>query len=345
MEVDFISSVWPAVADGQYEEDGLGGAEAALVLLSRALASRGHRITIYGETYAPGFFNGVSYQNLAKLEPDRPRDVVVLVKAPYLPFKQMKARRRVFWLTDVRYDTYEADVFPFVDLIFCMSEFHRSELCAHFPTLPSSRTVVLNLGVLEAEYFGKPACELPPKNRDLLIYCSMPDRGLTHLTRLFPQIREEVPSAELVITSDFTLYRRPAANSGFRDLFCDMPGVRFLAKVPRQDLVRLQFEAKVMAYPCTFPEGFCIAALECMAAGAVPVSTAAFALTTTIGDCGILLPSRPGEPDYDRGFIRGVTRLLKDGQFHAEMALRGRTRVAVGFLWSLAAQRFEDLVG
>jgi glycosyltransferase involved in cell wall biosynthesis len=266
------------------------------------------------------------------------------VKAPYLPFKRIKARRRVFWLTDVRYDTYDADVFPSVDRVVCMSEFHRSELCARYPSLRSSLPVVLNLGIQEVEYFCTPASELPPKNRDLLIYCSMPDRGLARLARLFPQIRKEVPTAELVVTSDFTLYRQPAGNAGFRDLFNDMPGVQFLGKVPRQDLIRLQFEAKVMAYPCIFPEGFCIAALECMAAGAVPVSTAAFALTTTIADCGILLPGRPGEPDYDRDFVRGVTRLLKHGPFHAGMARRGRVRVASWYLWSVVARQFEELV-
>ena len=38
------------------------------------------------------------------------------------------------------------------------------------------------------------------------------------------------------------------------------------------ELVRWQRQAKVMAYPCTFPEGFCVSAAECMAAGAVPVT-------------------------------------------------------------------------
>src|SRR5207244_6817836 len=51
----------------------------------------------------------------------------------------------------------------------------------------------------------------------------------------------------------------------------------------------LQLEAELMLYPCIFEEMFCISALECMAAGAVPVTTSTGALPTTVGACGILI--------------------------------------------------------
>ena len=75
-----------------------------------------------------------------------------------------------------------------------------------------------------------------------------------------------------------------------------MPGVRFLGKVPRHELVELQKSSKILVYPCTYHEGFCIAAMECIAAGAVPVSTEDFALRTTIGRSGFLINGRPGQP-------------------------------------------------
>ena len=68
----------------------------------------------------------------------------------------------------------------------------------------------------------------------------------------------------------------------------------------------------MLAYPCTFEEGFCIAAAECMAAGTVPVTTNAFALTTTVGEAGILIDGRPRSWFYRRRFVKAVTALLSD---------------------------------
>ncbi len=77
---------------------------------------------------------------------------------------------------------------------------------------------------------------------------------------------------------------------------------------------REQLRARVLAYPCTFPEGFCIAAAECMAAGAVPVTTNAFALTTTVGRAGVLIDGRPRSWFYRRRFVNAAVALLGDDQ-------------------------------
>src|SRR5262245_65450687 len=53
----------------------------------------------------------------------------------------------------------------------------------------------------------------------VLLYCSVPDRGLYYLKDLFPAIRRRVPDATLVITSDFSLWRRAAAKDAFGGFF------------------------------------------------------------------------------------------------------------------------------
>jgi glycosyltransferase involved in cell wall biosynthesis len=121
-----------------------------------------------------------------------------------------------------------------------------------------------------------------------------------------------VKSATLVITSDFTLWGRAAAQAAFMRFFANQSGVQYLGHVDRRRLVTEQLRARVLAYPCTFEEGFCIAAAECMAAGAVPVTTNAFALTTTVGDAGVLIDGRPRSWFYRRRFVNAVVKLLTD---------------------------------
>jgi glycosyltransferase involved in cell wall biosynthesis len=161
-----------------------------------------------------------------------------------------------------------------------------------------------------------------------LLYCSMPDRGLYYLKDVFPAIRRQVADATLVITSDFTLWGRAGARAAFLRFFDAQPGIRYLGHVDRATLLAEQQRARVMAYPCTFEEGFCIAAAECMAAGAVPVTTNNYALRTTVGDAGVLVNGRPRSWFYRRAFVKAAVRLLSDDEhWHARStACRDRAR-------------------
>src|SRR5204862_4837880 len=169
-------------------------------------------------------------------------------------------------------------------------------------------------------------------------------RGLYYLKDLFPAIRRRVPNATLVITSDFTLWGRAAARDAFVRFFEGQAGVEYLGHVDRPRLVAQQRRARVLAYPCIFEEGFCIAAAECMAAGTVPVTTDAFALTTTVGDAGILIGGRPRSWFYRRRFINAVTALLSDDKQWRERSRACRARaqeygaaaVADAFLTAIA---------
>ncbi len=337
----FLTNAWPPVSDADFEGAGLGGSEAAQVLLCRVLASRGHRVTVFSQTYKPGISNGVEYLNLAQLDVAANHEVVILVKAMLPGFRALKARRKLFWSTDIRPSPLESDVVPYADRLLLMSEFHRRWILEQYPTIDSGMLEVMHLGVYAPDYLDEHWDRIPTKANARLIYCSMPDRGLEHLARLFPRILAHVPSAELIVTGDYSLYRQPAGSEVYARLFSRRPGIQFLGKVSRAQLVALQRSAKVLAYPCTFPEGFCISAAECMAAGAVPVTTEAFALPTTVGDAGILIPGSPGECGYDDAFVAGVTRLLTDPIWYCELAVRGRQRVATRFTWEHVADRFE----
>ena len=147
-----------------------------------------------------------------------------------------------------------------------------------------------------------------PTSGSILLYCSVPDRGLYYLKDLFPAIRKRVQQCDARdYVSDFTLWGRAAAKDAFMRFFAASGRGRVSSDTSidagwSTNSVR----ARVLAYPCLFEEGFCIAAAECMAAGAVPVTTNAFALTTTVGDAGMLIEGRPRSWFYRRRFVNAV---------------------------------------
>jgi glycosyltransferase involved in cell wall biosynthesis len=343
MHTRFVVNLHPAFRSSDFEEAGVGGSEASLILFSRELARRGHTVEVFNLAENEGRFRGVCYRNLRRFRAEDECDLLVVFRAAIPSLAQVRARHVVYWSTDIQVADWDQTIFPFVDHVFCMSEFHLDFMAANYIRLPQERTTVLGLGIHALDY-ELDQSEPPRKTGNRLIYCSVPDRGLVHLRRLFPRIRASIPDAELLVTSDFTLWGRASVQSGVEEHFKGIEGLSVLGNVPRARLVELQKSAKIMAYPCTYTEGFCISAAECMAAGAVPVTTNGFALSTTVGNAGVLVDGRPGDRDYDEAFVAAVVDLLQNDLKRERLVSIGRQRAANEFTWRTIADRFERVV-
>lgn len=323
--------------DSSFEGKGVGGAEASLICLTREFAKKGWQVEVYNKTEIEGEFNGVEYYNLSHFRPSDYCDVFVLFRSPVRFLPCVNAILKIFWSCD-QYTTglWEREIYPFIDKIIAISPYHKKYLLKHHK-IKSNRIQVIELGIKAEDYQA-----LPEKVPGKLIYCSVPHRGLAHLARLFPKIKEQVPEATLYITSDYRLWgTEDPLNSEFPGLFGE--GVYFLGKVPRKELVEHQLTAEVMAFPCTYEECFCIAAMECMAAGAIPVTTDIGALKTTVGKNGIVLSNLKGWEEYDKKFIQAVVRLLTDKKYREEFVIRGRERALGQYAWSEVVKNWENL--
>jgi len=289
---------------------GVGGTEAAVVVLAEELARSGHGVVVGTPGPEAEAYGGVAYAPLSAAVAE-PFDLAVLVKGWSSAAPAVRAGRRVFFFTDVHTPdpAAVARACGWADEVLLMSDFQRERLLAAIPSLAARPLRVVGLPVHLPDYTG-----YAERRENVLLYCSVPDRGLHHLARIFPRVRRSVPDARLVVTSDFTLWGHPSARPAYEALFRGVEGVTYLGRVDRAELVAWQGRAKVMAYPCSFPEGFCIAAAECMAAGAVPVATRAFALPGTVGAGGVLLGGRPSGWLFRHRFARAVVRLLRDAE-------------------------------
>ena len=338
--VFFASGVRYPFIDSDYEGKGVGGAEASLILLTRELAQKGYQVEIYNNTILSGTFGGVEYRNINEFYPSDYCDVFVLFRSYSPVLKYVNAVHRLFWSCDQTTDSpwlWNGHVFPQVDTVVAISEYHKKYLLDNYK-VSRNKVMVLDLGINWPDYEN-----LPDKQPGKCIYCSVPARGLSRLAKLAPLIRERVPNFELIVTSDYRLWGlEDPENSQYRDELSRYEYVKFLGKIGREELVSHQLTSQVMAYPCNYEECFCISVMECIAAGAVPVTTLIGAIPTTLSESGIGLSNSDNEGDYDTRFVDSVVRLLTDSETRNKYLVQGRVR-AKKYAWSQKARGWVDL--
>lgn len=336
---------------------GVGGAELAMMTWAEVMAQRGHRVRVYNNPKTPGSYNGVEYLPQTALNWREERDVFIAFRSPNRYTRIARADVKVFWSTDQQtVGNFATDVFPYVDRIVCISPFHvgyhkrrySDEYEATMQGLLAKKIIkdyenldtklgYFNLGVRVEEY-DQPIEKVPGR----CIFCSVPERGLEVLRLMWPKIKERVPNASLVITSDYTLWGSPnPLNQEHRLNWLHLPDVAFLGKIPRKQLVEEQLKAEVMPYPCTYSELFCISAAECQVAGAIPVTSDEGALPTT-NRGGIVLPGNLLDGEWQARFIDEVCNHLnvKRTLNTVDMTISSRLR----FDWHNICIQWEYLI-
>lgn len=318
---------------------GVGGAELAMMSLMRVLAERGHEVSVYNDPTAIQSYDGVSYLKRSAFNEGEPREVVIVFRSPNpLVTRRCGADKVIWWSCDQYTIGDFAILGRSVDHVVCISKFHQQYFTVNYG-LPKELINVIDLG-----------CWLPDYDLDVekihgrMIFCSIPDRGLDALLAAWPQIKDEAPDASLVITSDYRLWGVSANNARHRLAWAGQPDVRFAGKVERAELVRLQMEAEVHSYPCTYDELFCISAAETQVAGAIPVTSAWAALATT-NEFGIKIPGNPHSPEFVQTFSKKCAGLVTQERSFMEMSQKQMIKKAkLRFDWHVIAEKWEKLI-
>lgn len=294
-------------------ETGVGGAELSLMSWAQIMQRRGHEVRIYNDPHPEGVFEGVQYLQQSKFVADENRDALIFWRSvpPNNFHKLGKARIRVHWSCD-QFTTgdYKKDFVPVADKIVCISPEHQAYYQEHYGPR-DGQIGHIDLGVRTWEYdqaLINPGVEKVPFR---MIFCSVPNRGLPILAGLWDKIREQLPEASLIITSDYRLWGVPQAlDQEHRLLWLNKQGVHYRGMIPRSELVKYQLEAQVQAYPCIYQELFCISAAECQVAGAVPVTSTAGALSTT-NEWGIQIPGNPSQHGgWAAQFVQSIINVM-----------------------------------
>jgi glycosyltransferase involved in cell wall biosynthesis len=315
---------------------GVGGAELAMMTWAETMAKRGHKVRVYNNSNRPGDHGGVEYLPQNAFVWREERDVLIAFRSPNRYLRTAQAAVKLFWSTDQQtVGDFARDVFPHVDRTICISPFHVDYHLKRYSPDPD-KIGYFDLGVRVAEY-DQPIEKVPGR----CIFCSVPERGLEVLRLMWPKIKERVPNASLVITSDYTLWGSPnPLNQEHRLNWLHHKDVAFMGKIPRNELVEEQLKAEVMSYPGTYEELFCISAAECQVAGAVPVTSNLGALPTT-NQWGVVLSGNLLGGEWQAQFVNEVCNQLKHGNVMDRVMQReSRTR----FDWNTICRQWEHLI-
>jgi glycosyltransferase involved in cell wall biosynthesis len=188
-----------------------------------------------------------------------------------------------YWGHDVPHED-DRGRFELADEVWALSQFHAGLYAAM--GVPEEKIHVLQNGV-DTDAVAR-VHEARHDHR--VVYASSPDRGLLHLLRMWPRVRDEVPDAELHFFYGDRLMRPPFCTlpgwfrvaDEIRHLGATLPGVVNHGGVAHAELLHEMARSAVWAYPTHFLEISCIVAMETQALGVWPVTTSLGALPETV---------------------------------------------------------------
>jgi len=336
----------------------VGGTEAAISYLATELAQARHSIVHLANASVPGRYLGVeclNHHDAFNAEMLNSADVVVVAnEAIGASIRDMGVRRPlVLW-------AHHADDQPPIEpLEFSrerkawsgfafVSQWQLEEFCRIY-WLPRERAKVLRNAIAPSIASDTPRAPwYLRKSPPLLVYTSAPYRGLDVLLECFPVIRHAIPDIRLRVFSGLSTTRGGPDDNNYTDLHqksLALDGVDYVGPVSQPELARSLSEAAALAYPSTYPETSCIAALEAMAMGATVVTTRLGALPETLAGHGVMVDMLEPRELLAANFASAVVSTLKSQRLLPAAAAARRTAqiayVRENYLWASRAREWE----
>jgi glycosyltransferase involved in cell wall biosynthesis len=326
----------------------LGGSETALIRMAAEMARRGHEVRVYNRCAAPGTHDGVEYRRFDDYGETAylPADVTIALRNAVLLGGFTNSTATVLWMQDafnqpILKPLGDPRCKALIDRLFFVSKWQAWSFlrCNDWP---KDRIWITRNGVWLNNYTINPALASRGKR---LCYTSTPFRGLHLLLQLFPRILKEVPDAELHVHSSMGVYQVPESQDlkeyGGLYKLMEQPGVRNHGSIAQHELANKMLTYRVFAYPNTFHETGCIAAVEAMASGCAVVTGAQGALPEILDSHGTCIPGVPGGAVYNDTFVERCAAYLRDDLLWQRDSDALHERAHKLFGWSLIAQEWE----
>jgi glycosyltransferase involved in cell wall biosynthesis len=362
MRIVFADLTLAYTVETPYHEP-LGGSQSAVCYLAEALAAARHEVMLVTRSEERQFQRGVmctgwDVETDASLRSFNADVVVAILSARY--GEDLRAifgpsPRLVLW-TQHAHD--QAAVQPlkenaqrkFYDGYALVSDWQLEQYVQTFG-IERARARVLGNAVGPAFrnlFAASGSIEGAKPRPPVLAYTSTPFRGLQVLLDVFPEIRRRVSGTRLNVFSSMRVYQASEAEEReYAALYraCrETQGVEYVGSVPQPQLARELREITLLAYPNTFPETFCIAALEAMAAGCRVVTSELGALPQTTAGYARLVPIIGRKDTYAADFMDAVADTLEESLSGAggDLLARQVRYVNSECTWERRAQEWID---
>lgn len=285
---------------GDHMRVGVGGAELGLLTMCEEWTKAGHQVTLYND---PWEANASPFEQRAigAFEPSADRDIVINFRSPNIACVPAKGLK-VWWSTDQFSVGDYAKFSAYMDKIVCISQYHAEYFAR---TYNIQNAIVIDLPVRKDDFDVK-VSRIPHR----FIFSSVPDRGLKNMWRMWPKIKQVIPDASIVITSDYRLWGTSSLNEKYRVMWMGQNSFEFLGAVNRKRYIEELMKSDIFFYPCNYEELFCISCAEAQYAGLLPVTSAIGALSTT--NMGYAVKLDADFPPNDSGFVDALKSALGD---------------------------------
>ena len=176
-------------------------------------------------------------------------------------------------------------------------------------------------------------------------YFSSYDRGLIHLLKMWPKIRETHPDATLDICYGWQTFDSAFSNNPERmawkakmDSLMEQDGITHHGRIGQDVLAKMQQECGIWAYPTDFDEINCITALSCQQNGCVPCVINKAALQETV-QSGVRVEGDIWDPDIKEAYLKELLNLMADEKLWKDEQTKGK-EFAKSYQWSSLAQQW-----
>ena len=300
----------------------LGGSETAITCLSKSFPEK-YEIYVAGDITEEKVDNitYVHFDNLHNLIKNNAFHTVIVSR--YLNFyelyKNFSAYQTFIWGHDITLYAYGTDLS--VESILtkwsskitgcvCQTEWHKDLFLSSFPQLKDKFNIInngINIHLFNTEN---------KKQTNKFVYTSCSERGLSKLIQLWPNILENLPDAELFISS-YNDFPKTDEDNRIQEFIKQNPSVKHLGKLNRKELYEMMSSAEYWLYPSYFQETSCITSLELLASEVICLYYPIAGLVNTVGDYGIQI-SEGNEVDKLLNLsIKQKTELKKKGKQYA----------------------------
>jgi glycosyltransferase involved in cell wall biosynthesis len=179
-----------------------------------------------------------------------------------------------------------------------------------------------------------------------LLWASSYDRGLEHLLRMWPQVREKIPTAELHIAYGWKMFDVGYSNNAYMmkwkekmNQLMEQEGITHHGRLSKTELNKLTRDCDVWSYYCTFDETNCITALNSQRLGCVPITMKRAGLMDTVYS-GIMIDGDGYLPETKEEYLRALVYAYENPNWLKDETIKGINGIEK-FYWTNIAKEWE----
>lgn len=288
----------PPFIPADHATKGLGGTENFACYVAKTLFLQGHHVKFFNQYPFEQVqtVEGIPWGNIEHFDPLEPADVLISFRMREVFQLPIAARLKVLILADTESKGLGDDVRAGkIDVVMPVGTWQRDKIAAEEDLVDHPCWMQTSNGV-DMKEFEAVAYERVPGR---CIHTSTPERGLSLLLDVWPEIEEAEALAEkgikpvLHLFSSFQGWGASEKDSDgmageqfakVKQLQTDGYSIINHKHVPSTEMRQWQLSADLLLYPTNFDETYCISLTEAMAAGAIPVVSKRAALAERLQD-------------------------------------------------------------